>query len=52
MLDYQGVAAEDLNRLDSYLQSLIDTEVGSLSRASQKPFWINDRYNWSLNEKP
>ena len=39
--DYQGVTTEDRSRLDSYIQSLTETQVGSLSRASQKPFWIN-----------
>ena len=40
-LDYQAVTAEDRSRLDSYLERLADTEVRSLSRESQKPFWIN-----------
>ncbi len=41
LVDYQGVTAEDRAILDSYLESLTGTEATSLSRASQKPFWIN-----------
>lgn len=39
--DYHGVTAQDRSYLDSYLESLTGVEVTSLSRPSQKPFWIN-----------
>ncbi|MCF8109509.1 MAG: DUF547 domain-containing protein [Desulfohalobiaceae bacterium] len=39
--DYQGITEKDRRRLDSYIQALAGTQIGSLSRASQKPFWIN-----------
>ena len=40
-VDYGAVAAEDRSDLDSYLDRLVETKVRSMSRASQKPFWIN-----------
>jgi hypothetical protein len=38
---YGAVTAEDRDSLDSYLKLLTRTKVRSMSRASQKPFWIN-----------
>ncbi len=40
-VDYGAVTAKDRNSLDSYLKRLTRTKVRSMSRASQKPFWIN-----------
>jgi hypothetical protein len=40
-VDYGAVTAEDRDSLDSYLKRLTRTKVRSMSRASQKPFWIN-----------
>jgi hypothetical protein len=40
-VDYGAVTAEDRNSLDSYVNRLARTEVRSMSRGSQKPFWIN-----------
>lgn len=40
-VDYGAVTARDRKSLDSYLERLAQTEVRSMSRASQKPFWIN-----------
>ncbi len=41
LVDYQGVTARDRESLGRYLESLTGVEVTSLSRASQRPFWIN-----------
>jgi len=41
LVDYQGVTVGDRESLDRYLESLTGMEATSLSRASQKPFWIN-----------
>ncbi|MEF8943553.1 MAG: DUF547 domain-containing protein [Desulfohalobiaceae bacterium] len=40
-VDYGAVTAEDRNSLGNYLERLTRTKVRSMSRASQKPFWIN-----------
>jgi hypothetical protein len=40
-VDYKAVTAEDRDSLDSYLKRLTRTKVRSMSRVSQKPFWIN-----------
>ena len=40
-VDYGAVTAKDRNSLDSYLKRLTRTKVRSMTRASQKPFWIN-----------
>ena len=41
LVDYQGVTAGDRESLDRYLERLTGIEATSLSRASQKPYWIN-----------
>lgn len=40
-LDYQGVTTQDRSSLDNYVDQLTDTEIRSMSKKSQKPFWIN-----------
>ena len=40
-VDYGAVTAEDRNSLDRYLERLTRIKVRSMSRASQRPFWIN-----------
>ena len=39
--DYQWVTAQDRSNLDSYLDELTATKVRSMSKETQKPFWIN-----------
>jgi hypothetical protein len=41
LVDYQGVTAGNRENLNTYLESLTGIEATSLSRPSQKPFWIN-----------
>jgi len=40
-LYYQGITTQDRSSLDNYVDQLTATEIRSMSKESQKPFWIN-----------